>query len=150
MLDLSAFDSKAGSDAGAVLVVLDTNTGEPMADTDGTQVMITLAGIDSDIYTENQYKIQNKRIRSAKNGRMKVDFDAAELADEGLDLLAACTLAWSGFVWKGAAFPCTPENAKTLYKSLPAIKEQVDSFIADRRNFLPKAASFSSSTTAPQ
>jgi hypothetical protein len=149
MTDLSLFSTKERSEEGAVLTVLDPTSGEPLSDDNGKSVTITLSGVDGAKYRECQNKIQNRRLKSIGRGKTKLELDAAELEKEGLELLASCTLGWSGIVWKGSELPFTVENAKMLYGELGWLREQVDSFIGERQNFFPKAVTSSSSTTAP-
>jgi hypothetical protein len=144
-MDLSTFSTEKLSEEGAVLYVVDPRTEEPFAD--GTS--ITLSGVDGAKYRDFQHRIQNRRYKSIGRGKTKIDLDAAELEQEGLELLAACTLSWTGIDWDGAPLPCTPDNAKMLYTKSGWLREQVDAFIGNRQNFFPKPASSSSSTTAP-
>ena len=66
---------------------------------------------------------------------------------EVLELLAACTLGWSGIEWKGAPLEFNQSNAVMLYRELSWLRSQVELFIADRQNFFLTPANSSSSTT---
>ena len=140
MLDLATMDTKSMAEEGALMEVTDPRTGDPLKDSDGNKVTITLAGMDSKRYQDGQYKIQNKRInQSIRKGRMQATIDAEDLAKENLELLVDCTLSWSGFTWRGEVLPCTAENARMLYTQLGWLREQADSFIADRQNFFRRS-----------
>jgi len=69
-------------------------------------------------------------------GRRGVSITADELDNDSLDLLAACTLGWSGFVVDGSELECNTENARRLYRQFPWLREQAQQYIDDRANFL--------------
>lgn len=75
----------------------------------------------------------------ARKGKLSTTPEEAEA--NGLDLLAACTVGWrdaDGNVptYKGQAFPCTPQNVRTLYTDMPWVRDEVDRFLGDVSNFL--------------
>lgn len=148
-MDLSSLSTKQLSEEGAVLTVLDPRTDEPLVNSDGSSVTLTLSGMDGARYREHQRKIQNRRLKNlGRGGKAKLDLDAEELEKESLELLAACTLGWEGIEWKGAPLPFTQANAEMLYTELSWLRVQVDQFIGDRQNFFLTPAKNSSSTTA--
>lgn len=106
----------------------------PLQLQDGTPVVIKLAGIDSNRYRKASRAAQDRRLQSMNNRRLKLT--AITLEEEALDTLVACTLGWTGIMLDGQLVECTPENIKKVYLRYPAIKEQVDTFIGDRSNFL--------------
>jgi hypothetical protein len=59
-----------------------------------------------------------------------------EIESDGLELLAACTKSWSGVVIEGKQVAFSHEAAADLYTRFPWIKEQVDTAIGDRANFI--------------
>src|SRR5512135_3668091 len=131
LFDLKNLDTSEAAETGAVLEVLHPTENTPLG------IRITLAGADSDIYRKFMYKATNKRVQRLKPGQ-GVPFTAEEQEENGLDLLATCTLAWEGVVVDGEEIPCNKENAKELYRRFPWLKEQVDQFVGDRANFLRK------------
>lgn len=148
-MDLSSLSTKQLSEEGAVMTVTDPRTGDPLIDTDGTSVTITLSGVDGQKYRDFQRKLQNRRLKQIGRGpKPKLEFDAGEMEKEGLELLANCTMGWSGIEWKGQVLPFSVENAILIYSELPWLKDQVDVFIGDRQNFFQKPATSSSSTSA--
>ena len=129
--DLTSLDTSEAAETGAVLDVLHPTENTPLG------IKITLAGADSDVYRKMVNKSVNKRVQRMKPGQ-SLPFTAEEQEESGLNLLAACTLAWEGVVVEGETLPCNTENAKMVYRRFPWIKEQVDQFIGDRANFLSK------------
>ena len=52
-------------------------------------------------------------------------------------LLAAMTVGWENVLdTEGNDIPFATEVARSLYVSYPVVREQVDVFVANRRNFL--------------
>jgi len=127
--DLAFLDTAAVAEQGAELALLHPGTGKALG------ITIRLAGVDSDIYRKASRKITEKRLNRGRVG--KLDLEAVE--DEGLTVMAACTLGWSGVVVDGQELPCTRDNAQAVYRRFPWIREQVDAFMGDRANFLPKS-----------
>ena len=128
-LDLAAFDTVDKANSGQEMEVLHPATGESIGS------YIILAGADSEVYRAAQRKIANKRLSNPSfRGQFKLTVEQLEV--ETLELLARCTLSWREVVYKGEQMPCTPENAKMLYKALPWLRDQVNGFIEDRSNFL--------------
>ena len=129
--DLTTLDTGEAAEMGATLEVLHPTENTPLG------ITITLAGADSDVYRKMVNKSVNKRVQRIKPGQ-SIPFTAEEQEESGLNLLAACTLAWEGVVVEGETLPCNTENAKMVYRRFPWIKEQVDQFIGDRANFLSR------------
>lgn len=66
--------------------------------------------------------------------------DALSNARENPDtdqFLADLTVNWKGIVFNGADVEFSTDNAKMIYKSVPAVKQQINLFIGEVRNFLP-------------
>lgn len=142
-MDLSQLSTKQLSEEGVVHTVIDPRTGDPLLDDEGNSTTITLSGVDGAKYRDYQRKVQNRRLKSIGKGKTRLDLDAAELEQEGLELLATCTLSWTGIAWQGEELPCNPKNAEMLYSELGWLRDQVDGFIGDRQNFFPQPASSS-------
>lgn len=131
--DLAGIDTKAGSEQGATMSVFNID-GAIRRDRNGNPVTITLLGVDSETYRKAQRKNMNKRFSRRNPGKIT----AEELDVESLEVLAACTTAWSGICDRsGNPVPCNAANAKALYEAAPELRDQVDRFINDRANFLP-------------
>lgn len=95
---------------------------------------ITLLGMDSERALRAQRAATNRRL---KQGVQRMKLTAEELEADGLELLAALTVAWKGVELDGKELPCTAENARMLYGKFRWLREQVDEFTGDRANFLP-------------
>lgn len=134
--DLAGLDTKAASEQGAVMSVFNID-GSVRRDRTGNPVTLTLLGVDSDAYRKATRKNMNKRFARRNPGKIT----AEELEVESLEVLAACTAAWSGIISRdGKDVPCNPANAKALYEAAPELRDQVDRFINDRANFLQTSA----------
>lgn len=127
-MDLTQLDSVKASNDGADLHVVHPSTGEKLG------IVITLAGPDSDVFRKAKRRNTDKRLKAVQKGREKLS--SAELEQEATEILAACTLDWSGIQEGKKDLECTPENASDLYTRYPWIREQVDEFIGDRANFI--------------
>lgn len=124
--DFASRDVTAKADEGAELEVLDPANGKPVG------VFITLAGADSAVHRKATAAIANRR---AKGGfRRNINLD--DLQTESIEILARCTLGWSGVVLDGKDVPLSKEAAVALYTRFPWLREQVETFISDRANYL--------------
>lgn len=94
-------------------------------------VRIKVLGIDSDAYKNQQRKITDRRL---SNRKMKIT--SAELESEGLSLLVACVVAWEGIEDDNGNIECTASNVRQFLLENPFVREQLDSAIADRANFI--------------
>jgi hypothetical protein len=63
-----------------------------------------------------------------------------DLERDGIELTVACTTGWKNMVIDEQEIPFSVENARKVYTQYTWIREQVDGFVNDRANFLPKAA----------
>lgn len=111
----------------AAVEITNPATGEP------TGIKITLAGPDSDAYRKIAMKVQNEQLQYAMKNRGKTT--AERLAANALETLIGATVSWEGLAEDGKELECTPENVRRVYTEFPFIKEQVDEFLGDRRNF---------------
>jgi hypothetical protein len=134
MFDLSTLDTNDAAEAGARMEVTHPTTGAPLMN-GSTAIVLILAGQDSDRYRAADRKISNKRIATGRNGQRLV-LTAESIESDNLQRLVACTIGWEGVAWDGAEKDCTPENARALYERFPFMREQAETFIADRANFL--------------
>lgn len=132
--DLSKLNTTAKSNDGAWLPLRDPGTFQVLLDDLGEPVQIQLAGVDSDAYRKAQRRVTNMRLNSRRG--MAPKLTAEEMEAEALDILARCTMAWTGIVENGKVLECNYENARKLYSTYPWIKDQVDAFVNDRANFL--------------
>ncbi len=134
-MDLSKFNTKDLSDKGAVMVVEDPTTGKDLLTDDDEPVTITLLGKDSKVYRELSHKRTNQQLEQAVRSK-KAKVSAEEMEGDALDILAACTTGWSHIEDEGESLECSRINARKMYEKYPWLKEQADSFILDRSNYL--------------
>ena len=137
-MDLAQFDTVTAAEAGAFMQLLHPSTGISLVDDNQKPIGITFAGADSERARRYTRKAQNRRLSLAPQRRGKVT--AEEIEDEGLGLIAACALSWN-VVIDGATPDCTPDNVRAFLKRFPAFREQADTFIGERANFLKDSPS---------
>lgn len=140
VLDLSTLDTVKASEDGVLLEVRHPTTGAVLENGSGGPVTLVVAGADSDRAKRAERATVNRRLKMA--GRRSQSMTAEELDADALEILAACTLGWSGFALDGQELECNVQNAKRLYGQFPWLREQAESFRQDRSNFL-KASSAS-------
>tara|TARA_B110000967_G_C18696024_1_gene465416 strand:- start:60 stop:410 length:351 start_codon:yes stop_codon:yes gene_type:complete len=87
-----------------------------------TDFYIIVKGIDSKSYREAVRAYHRKLINKEDGGE--------------IELLVAITKSWRGLEDKGKTVKFTPKNAQDLYVKAPNIASQVDTFVAERRNFI--------------
>jgi hypothetical protein len=138
MFDLDAIDTKSRSEAGVAMTVKKLD-GSPLLNSRGGFVQIMLRGPDSTIYSQ-LVRAQVKK-RMARSG---IPTEEQSLEDEAdlIDLLASCTVGWSGVLKKpsddeaeAGAVTFSADACRDLYRAFPVIRDQVDAFIANRANF---------------
>ena len=122
------------TDVAQRMTILHPGTRQPLRHAAGGEAWIDLHSLDS--------AIARRAIRAQQDRRLRlraVRPSAEELEADAAELLAACTAGWSLCTLDGEPLdvPCTPGSAQELY-TLPALawlREQVDTFVADRGNF---------------
>jgi hypothetical protein len=97
-----------------------------------TDMEFKVLGSDSKLYRDKQRVIADKRF---SKGMLK-KISSAELEAEGLSLLTACVVDWSGVEDDSGLIECTPANVKQILKDNIWIREQIDAAVADRSNFI--------------
>ena len=132
-IDLSSIDTVKGANEGFDVQIYHPGTNEDL------EITIRVLGKDSDEFQKVSRAQQKKRMAKMAKGGFRPGNTAPppeEIERDGIELLAACTKAWSGVVIDGKAIECTKQNAIELYERFPWIKEQVDIAIGDRANFI--------------
>ena len=124
MFDLASFSA---SQLNAASVRILRPDGEP------TDILIKVLSPDSAEYRIVSMQVQNEQLKYSMKNRGKTT--AERLAQSSLDLLVGVTVAWDGIAENGAILPFSPENVRRVYENYPFIREQVDEFLGDRRNF---------------
>lgn len=125
-MDLKEFDglSQAQED-GQDVPILHPKTGDELG------IVIRVAGPDSDRLRKARAAVVNERL-----SRKRVKLSAAEIEAEGLSLLAAAVISWTGVVIDGKEIECTKSNAEAVLKRFPFIREQLDAVVGDRAGFM--------------
>lgn len=110
--------------------------GTQLKDDNGEPVYLLVIGQDHDEYRKARLASTDQRLKQGmgKGGRIKAT--AAQLEEDGAELLVRCVKSWSGIVLGGEALSCTEDNVRRLFKECPWVQEQVDEFVDDRGNFL--------------
>lgn len=124
--DLSSY--KASALDTAEIEITHPQTGENLG------VKIRVMSVDSDEYRKEAMRLQNESMRYYRKNRGKTT--AERIAQEALDLLVAVTVGWEGVEENGQPLPFSKDNCRRVYTEIPFIKEQVDEFVGDRRNFI--------------
>lgn len=131
VIDLANIDTVKGANEGFDVQIYHPATNEDLG------ITINVIGKDSDEFQKITREQTKKRMqKAAKGGFRNVTIPVEELEEDSLKLLAACTKGWKGVVENGKAIECTKENAMAIYEKYPWIREQVDTAIGDRANFI--------------
>lgn len=132
MIDLSTIDTVKGANEGFDVTIYHPGTHEDL------DIVIRVLGKDSDEFQKVTRAQSKKRMARLNKGgfRSGAILTPEEIEQDGIELLAACTLSWSGVVIDGAEVSCNRESALSLYERFPWIKEQIDTAIGDRANFI--------------
>lgn len=135
--DIPGMDTKTLSEEGVDMAVKNLS-GKPMTTKDGKPITIKLLGPDSIAYRKANRDLVRKRVRAANAAEPEPSFEENEA--ESIALLASLTVGWHGITnGKGEPVACTREAAAALYERFPAIRDQVDVFVAQRGNFVSAA-----------
>lgn len=113
---LTADDHKKGAE----VQIISPRTSEP------TDFYIRVMGPDT------------KEFRRAKSAaiRKSIKSDDGDYDDSALEVILAVTVGWRGIERDGKAVDFTREDCERLYQNSPYILDQVDLFLADRKNFI--------------
>lgn len=131
-IDLNDLDIVSAADDGAECILRHPVTGEELRQDDGKPVYLLLAGADSKIYREAQMRLSNARLNRKSGSKISVE----DIAAEQLSVLCDCTLGWGGVVISGVELPFDRKAVRSLYERFPVFREQAESFIMDRANYL--------------
>lgn len=122
---------------------------------DGTpaDVTITVRGPEAEavraVLKRQLAQQQSRNLMARRRGKDPDPITLEEAESDSIDLAVAHTLAWTGITENGAAVPCTPENARRLYKAQAWIRRDVIDTAAQLGNFVRPTSSNSSTTPAP-
>jgi hypothetical protein len=144
--DLSEMDTLTLAEAGVPMPILNLRTRTPVVDDDGSAVTITFAGRQSETFREVLKAIQTRRGEAVN--RLGVNIDAETKEREDIDILIACTLAWTIKTLDHQPFPCSPQNIRKLWNDprFRPLREQAMGFLLNDANFLPQTSGVSDDT----
>lgn len=131
-MDLNVLDTKKLANEGTWMRIVNIATNED------TDIEILLAGVDSKYFRDAKREWENRRRDKLEKGAGLPTAD--ELEKARLATLVACTLDWRNLELEGKTLACNKVSAHYVYRNFEWVREQVDNFIADRRNFLPAEA----------
>jgi len=109
-------------ESGAEINIINPVTGEP------TDFFITVMGVDS-----KEWRMSVKKVTRAyfSDGIMTEEKEI----DSEVDQLVSITKDWRGINRNGEELKFSKEECRQLYTKSPGVLQQVDRFVADRRNF---------------
>lgn len=150
-MNLSSYNTVEGSEEGAFLHLKHPATGEFLYDTSKTadnKVGIYLRGVDSKNFRARLQRQANKLLKattfSGRRGNSGMDDITAESLDiEATDRAVACFISAENaeITVQGSVKPVkTAEDFRILLEQCPWVRDQVDNFVGERGNFLPKAS----------
>jgi hypothetical protein len=127
MTDLSDFANLAKvQDDGVDVEILHPKTAEPLG------MVIRVAGPDSARQKRARGAVNNARLQMSRNKRLT----AAELEADGLKVLVASIISWSGVEENGQSIELSTETATDVLTRFPFIREQIDAVVGDRAGFI--------------
>ena len=130
-MDLKQLDTKTASNEGRECVIKHPDTG---LDTD---IKITLAGMDSDLFQEMNDDLKREVREKLKRGK-EFELTPDEERDRDYERMVKATLGWSGVQEDGVDLPFSPDTALRVYREIPVIFRQVLAFVGGEANFLPQ------------
>lgn len=125
MFDLSGLDTEFKAGEGNWCELTHPGTGESLG------CKLLLAGADSSVYRKNQNRLGMARAKKPKNIP-----NLEQLTHDSCELLAKCTLNWENLQMDGEQVPYSFEAAMSVYKRFPWLREQAETYIYDRNNYL--------------
>tara|TARA_R110002124_G_scaffold213650_1_gene379721 strand:+ start:93 stop:494 length:402 start_codon:yes stop_codon:yes gene_type:complete len=131
-MDLAQFDLKEAANSGISVDLAHPITGETLEDDKGKSISIKILGRDSAKWQQAQKRNAAKNANKYRNGKVP----DAEVERQVRDLLAECTVSWSGLVYNEEVLKCSKENALMIYEKRSWIAEQMLEAAADRANYI--------------
>jgi hypothetical protein len=129
MFEITSVSAKDKAD-----IELNKANGEPLCDTEGNRLSVTVWGPGSKAYAAAQAARQQRLLdRSARKGR-NARMTPEEAARENAEFLAACTVSFNGWAYQGKA----DAQAFVAAYSDPALgwlSDQVGAGVSDWANF---------------
>lgn len=96
---------------------------------------IELYGVDSSQFNKQMHQVRKDLLLLSK-GQKPEDIDDFEYTEtHTTEVLVKVTVDWRIF-WNGEFVEFSPEKATELYTNFRWIRDQIDRFVHDRRNFM--------------
>ncbi len=136
--NLGSLYTKDAANEGFDVQIFDAQTHEDLG------LVIRVLGKDSDEFQKVRRNQEKKRLAKMQKGgfRNTTQVQIEEIEQDAIALLAACTKSWK-FQGKntipgpdGKEMELTLDNAILFYTESPSAREQVDTAIGDRSNFI--------------
>ncbi len=103
----------------------------PLTNEDGTEMTITVYAPHTSQYKSELFAQANKRINSENDKPLS----AEELEDSTITLYATATKEWN-ITYDGEQPKLTKEKAKSIYKEVFWIRDQLDQTVSNYLNFM--------------
>jgi hypothetical protein len=135
-IDLGSIDTVKGANEGFDVNIYHPGTNEDLG------ITIRIIGKDSDEFQRISRAQSKKRMaKITKGGFRNANVPIEEIEQDSLQLLAACTKSWAQgekqtVTLDGKELECSKDNAVAVYERFPWIKEQIDTAMGDRANFI--------------
>lgn len=117
-----------------VVVIKHPVTGEPLVNSDKSEMTITLYAPHSKEYKKVFYEQANKRLKTMQSGK-KSDFSLEDIESAALETLAKTTKNWN--ITFGEESPkLTASKAKEIYEEIFWIKPQLEEAVNTYLDFM--------------
>lgn len=134
--DLSAAKPVAAKEDEGQTVHVHSELGEPLYYDGGKPVTMTVVGTYSSTYRRAEEALSNQRLKR----RSRAALTAGVIRAESRSVLAACVLAWDGFMDGGKPLACTKENVVRVLEAAPWIEDQVTAAMEDHAGFFSNSS----------
>lgn len=129
-MDLSQINLEESAEKGAFLHLEHPVTGEKLYTEDEAKKPIGFDVVGTD---SSRYRRKISDLANRKMGKRQKQTTLEKAEQEGAELLAACILKCHNVTLNGE--PVKPDGVENLLLSQRWVREQVDEFVGDRRNF---------------
>lgn len=134
---LTQIDTTTLANSGVEMTVQQPGSNLPVRNINGDPVKLRLLGTDSEHYQQMEREATLARVQAAASNPGLSEDALRRQENRAIEVLVMCTVGWSGVVdMEGQEIAFSASGAEALYRRYPAIRDQVDRFIATRANFL--------------
>lgn len=127
-MDINTFSTVKRSNEGVELELKRLDNGK------GSGSFITIKGRDSDEFRAIRSERAAQMVARLAEGKPE-EFPQDEEDAMVADTLSKLTVSWRGIDRNGQPLPFDRKTAYEVYLAMPAIREQLNSFVANRANF---------------